>query len=79
MLLLYFNPLNKTSGATKLFALCVAGMLGVMYFSPKDVPVSWILYGAVVLFGLYLCKDWINRICAAQHSAAQHALHGILL
>ena len=62
VLLLYFNPLNRASGATKLFALCVAGMLGVMYFSPEDVPVSWILYGAVVLFGLYLCKDWINRI-----------------
>ena len=62
VLLFYFNPLNKASGSTKLFALCVAGMLGIMYFSPEDIPVSWILSGAVVLFGLYLCKDWINRI-----------------
>ncbi|MBO5695736.1 MAG: hypothetical protein J6S98_10065 [Lentisphaeria bacterium] len=72
VLLLYFNPLNRVSGATKFFVLCTAGMLGIMYFSPEDIPVSWIFYGAVALFGLYLCKDWINRIWNSTERAARN-------
>lgn len=54
VLLFYYSPLNKTKWTTQVFSLAAFLFLGVMYFSPKDIPVSCLLYGAVLLFALYM-------------------------
>lgn len=61
VLLCYYNPLNRCSGATKLFAFAATLMLVICYFYPGELPVSWLLYGTTGIFTLYLCKDHINR------------------
>lgn len=75
VLLFYYCPLNRFSFATKLFVLAILFMLGIIYFSPEDIPMSWLFFVATASFILLLCKDWINRIfCSTERSSRNFIL-----